>query len=184
MGLWWDNCLNKSKSELIQLRSYVHMTVFGAFQPPTVKTKLLNVVSMLNSNGYADCDIVGGKLRPYQGYKNVFELSHFYLKYSDVNLLVLFYKAGLQGVTTEVSCLLDSPDLNEKWSTSAIFHEKKKTGEAALGNVLGDKLVHLGNPLTIVEFANLKELYDSLLVISNQFLRRLENLIRSRIKIP
>ena len=120
---WWQIAFERRLAEKKKIIKFLRITIYGSFWPNNQKCKLLEIVDFLQEKGFEDTDIVGGILRPNPGELNIFDLSMFWLKESDLNFLIFTREGKRIGVTTELDQILISPDMYEIWSNCVIFHQ-------------------------------------------------------------
>lgn len=151
----WKKLLAESKKEEEELRKLIEITVYGSFKPDSEKQRLIKLVEAIRAEGFPSCDIVGENLRPL--INSVNESCTFYLKSSDVNLLVFTQRGKKLGVTDELGYILYSPEMHQRRHHCAVFDQPSKTGYSALTLSQVEQLKDLS--MLHVEFKSKRELH-------------------------
>ena len=153
----WKKLLAESKKEEEELRKLLDITIYGSFKPDSEKQRLLQLVETIRAEGFPSCDIVGGELRKLVNGVN--ESCMFYLKSSDVNLLVFTQRGKKLGVTDELAYVLYSLEMHQRRHHCAVFDQTSKSGFSALTFKQVEQLKNLN--MRHVEFKNKSELHQN-----------------------
>jgi len=174
----WKKLLADSKKEEEELRNLLEITVYGSFKPDSEKQRLIKLVKAIRSEGFPSCDIVGGKLRPLTNGIN--NSCMFYLKTSDVNLLVFTQRGKKLGVTDELAYVLYSLEMHQRRHHCAVFDQTSRSEYSALTLKQVEQLKELS--MLHVEFKNKRDLHKNAIgTVHNLFKeRRLELQMRLR----
>lgn len=153
----WKKLLAESKREEEELRELLEITVYGSFKPDSEKQRLINLVEAIRDEGFPSCDIVGGELRRL--IDGVNDSCMFYLKRSDVNLLVFTHRGKRLGVTDELAYVLYSLEMRQRRHHCAVFDQTSRDGYSALTFKQVEQLKELS--MLHVEFKNKRDLHKN-----------------------
>lgn len=173
----WLNFFEKKKRERVRLKSLLQITVYGSFQPPTEKERLLRMVKVLREKGYKSCDIVGGDLRPNPHNWKVHKLSKFYLEHSDANFLVFTQEGKRLGVTDELGYTLHSPIMKKMRQFCVVFSELSK-GYPSLTKLQLEKVKEIG--MRYQEFSSDEDLHKVAVATAWDYIIILSDDLRAR----
>lgn len=173
----WAYYYKNKLTERDRLKPQLRITIYGSFQPHSEKKRLLNLVQSLRKKGYADCDIVEGKLRGNPKKLSPPDICQFYLEHSDVNFLVFTHKGKRLGVTDELGFILHSPLMYKMHAYCVIFDDFSR-GYSSLTPLQLEKVKQIG--LTHVEFRTKKDLRKAATSIAWTYIFKLQDVLKAR----
>jgi hypothetical protein len=168
----FDEFQRKKKESILEYKDRIHIVIYGAYNPPGEKERLLKLRDSLRVDGYTNTAIVEDFFNSESWVGFNLEKSLDCLEWADLNILVFTCRGKTGSVARELIHAIDNPKILWK---CRIFEETDK-GIPAMETLLKEELSAQRYAVTQVKREDDQDIYEH--VSSDAFLFLRQNIQR------
>lgn len=164
----FDEFQRKKRESILAYKDKIHIVIYGAYNPPGEKERLIKLRDRLREDGYINTAIVGDFSNAEKSDIPNLEKSLDCLEWADLNILVFTCRGKTGSVARELIHAIDNPRILWK---CRIFEETDK-GIPAMETLLKEELSVQRYAVTQVKREDDNDLYEHVSSDVFQFLRK------------